>query len=257
MPQKTSNNARGHRQPVEFARHPDTGSPVDGLRFHKATGLYYRIEPKRPNEKRAKTCYYPQHGLKGVAYLRRAIFEHECHCKGLAPIPALEAIPIERPLPIYDTRVRDSLGGCLGDINGMDAMDGVGTSFREDPSMPALTTRREARARILAAVTAELDRLIPADETVPLKGETFADFEDQVERLARGTLPVILEERSALELNAQVVTGGRCPFCGSDRVYLEKQVSQPEVLSPHGPVVLRCQQARCRSCDGSFSPSGA
>lgn len=123
--------------------------------------------------------------------------------------------------------------------------------------MSALTTRQQARARILAAVSAELDRLIPEDEAVPLKGETFADFEDQVEALARDTLPVILEERSALEPNARVETAGRCPYCGSDRVYLEKQVSQPEVLSPHGPVVLRFQQARCRSCDGSFSPSGA
>lgn len=123
--------------------------------------------------------------------------------------------------------------------------------------MPALTTRQQARARILAAMAAEVDRLIPEDEDVPLKGATFTDFEDQVEALARSTLPVVLEERAALEPNAQVESAGRCPFCGSDRVYLEKQVTQPEVLSPHGPVVLREQHARCRSCDGSFSPSGS
>ena len=123
--------------------------------------------------------------------------------------------------------------------------------------MPARTTRQEARARILAAVTAQLDRLIPLDEAMVLKGATFADFEDQVERLARGTLPVVLEERAALEPNALVSSAGRCPHCGSERTYLEKQVTQPELLSLHGPVVLPKQHARCRACDGSFSPSGS
>jgi ribosomal protein S14 len=123
--------------------------------------------------------------------------------------------------------------------------------------MPARSTRQEARARILTAFAAQLDRLIPEDEDVPLKGATFADFEDQAESLAQAALPVVLEERAALEPNAAVETAGRCPHCGSDRVYLEKQVTQPEVLSPHGPVVLSRQHARCRSCDRSFSPSGS
>ncbi len=123
--------------------------------------------------------------------------------------------------------------------------------------MPARTTRQEARARILATFQAQLDRMIPEDEKVPLKGATFADFEDQVEELARTALPVALEERAALEPNAEVETAGRCPHCGSDRVYLKKEATQPEVRSPHGPVVLFKQHARCRSCGGSFSPSGA
>ena len=123
--------------------------------------------------------------------------------------------------------------------------------------MPARTTRQEARARILAAVTAQLDRMIPLDEAVPLKGATFADFEDQVEVLARGALPVVLEERAGLEANALVSVAGRCPHCGSERTYLERQVTQPELLSLHGPVVLPKQHARCRACDGSFSPSGS
>ena len=97
--------------------------------------------------------------------------------------------------------------------------------------MPARTTRQEARARVLAAVTAELDRVIPLDDDVPLKGATFADFEDQVEGLARGVLPMMLEERVALERNAEVDSPGRCPHCGSGRVYLKKQASQSEVLS--------------------------
>jgi ribosomal protein S14 len=109
----------------------------------------------------------------------------------------------------------------------------------------------------LAAFQAQLDRVIPEDESVPLKGATFADFEDQVETLAQAALPVVLEERAALEPNAKVETAGRCPHCGSPRVYLESQVTQPEVRSLHGPVVVSKQHARCRSCGGSFSPSGS
>ncbi len=123
--------------------------------------------------------------------------------------------------------------------------------------MPARTTRQEARARILAAVAAQLDRMIPEDETVPLKGAIFADFEDQVEEVAQAVLPTLLEERAALDASAQAATGGRCPYCGSERVYLEKQAKQAERFSRHGPMVLREQQARCRACNGSFSPSGS
>ena len=123
--------------------------------------------------------------------------------------------------------------------------------------MSARTTRREARARILATFTAELDRIIPADEEKPLKGATFGDFEDQVDQVARSALPVILEERAALEPNARVETAGLCPHCGSSRVYLEPQETQPEVVSPYGLVALPKQHARCRACGGSFSPSGS
>ena len=93
--------------------------------------------------------------------------------------------------------------------------------------MPARSTRQEARARILAAFTGQLDRLIPEDESIPLKGATFADFEDQAETLAQAALPVVLKERAALEGNAEVETAGRCPYCGSEGVYLEKEVTQP------------------------------
>ena len=123
--------------------------------------------------------------------------------------------------------------------------------------MAARSTRQEARARILSAFSAQLDRLIPEDESVPLKGATFADFEDQTEALAQAALPVVLEERAALESNAEVETAGRCPHCGSQGVYLEKAVTQPEVRSRYGPVVSYKQHARCRSCGGSFSPSGS
>jgi len=120
--------------------------------------------------------------------------------------------------------------------------------------MAARTTRQEARARILAAFTGQLDRMIPEDEGIPLNGATFADFEDQAEALAQTALPVVLEERAALAPNADVEIAGRCAHCGSERTYLEKEVTQPEVRSLHGPVVLTKQHARCRSCGGSFSP---
>ncbi len=123
--------------------------------------------------------------------------------------------------------------------------------------MAARSTRQAARARILGALSAQLDRIIPEDESVPLKGATFADFEDQVETLAQAALPVAMEERASLESNAEVETAGRCPHCGSAGVYLEKEVTQPEVRSRYGPVVLYQQHARCRSCGGSFSPSGS
>lgn len=123
--------------------------------------------------------------------------------------------------------------------------------------MAARTTRQEARARIRAAFETQLNRLIPEDEGIPLKGATFADFEDQAELLAQATLPVVMEERAALEPSAAVEAAGRCPHCGSDRVYLEKQETQPEMRSRYGPVVIPKQHARCRRCGGSFSPSGA
>lgn len=123
--------------------------------------------------------------------------------------------------------------------------------------MSARSTRQEARARIMAAFAGELDRLIPADETVPLKGSRFADFEDQVEALARVTLPAVLQERAGLEPNARVEAGGRCPHCGSERVYLEKSETTPAIRSLHGPLSVPQQQARCRACGGSFSPSAS
>ena len=123
--------------------------------------------------------------------------------------------------------------------------------------MAARTTREQARARIMAAFEAQLDRVIPADETIPLKGATFADFEDQVETLAQAALPIALEERSALTSSAQVERAGCCPHCGSNAVYLEREQTRPKVQSRHGPVVLHKQHARCRACGGSFSPSGA
>jgi len=123
--------------------------------------------------------------------------------------------------------------------------------------MPARVTRQEARQRVIDSFLSSLDRMIPADESAPLKGRTFLDWEKQAELLKRAVIPTLLEERSALEDNAVVERGGHCPYCGSDRVYLEKQTTRVEVHSPEGPAVIERQHCRCRCCDGSFSPSGS
>lgn len=123
--------------------------------------------------------------------------------------------------------------------------------------MPARSTRQAARERILQAFRASLDRMIPADEAKPMKGSLFIDFEDQAQALARDVLPIVMEERVALEAVAQVESPGCCPHCGSSRVYLKKETRQVERRSPHGAVVIPTQQARCRACGESFSPSGS
>ena len=123
--------------------------------------------------------------------------------------------------------------------------------------MSARTTRQSARERILRTLQVSLDRLIPVDESRPLRGSRFVDFEDQVAALARELLPVVLEERAALEAVAKVQSPGPCPRCGSPRVYLRADETQPELQSPHGSVVIPKQHARCRACGTSFSPSGS
>lgn len=121
--------------------------------------------------------------------------------------------------------------------------------------MPARTTRKDARTRAIKAFMASLDRIIPEDESKPLKGSIFREWEEQVAELRRALLPTVLEERAALEDNARVENGGHCPFCGSDLVYLETQTTRPEIITPDGPAVVEKQHCRCRSCGGSFSPS--
>ena len=54
--------------------------------------------------------------------------------------------------------------------------------------MAALTTREESRQRLLALFQASLDRIIPADESVPLRGQSFRDFEDSGRGIASDDL---------------------------------------------------------------------
>ena len=122
--------------------------------------------------------------------------------------------------------------------------------------MSARTMREEARKRVLAAVLAALERVIPLDDSVALRGAIFLDFEDQVEEFGRQVLPTLLEERAALEGLAQVETPGACPHCGSARVRWIGAAAQTELLSPHGKVVVPQRAARCRACGRTFSPSG-
>jgi hypothetical protein len=125
--------------------------------------------------------------------------------------------------------------------------------------MSALTNRQMARERLSQVFQSILDKMIPADEAVPLEGSKFVDWEDQGDELARTMVPLFLEERAALEDSADSQAGGRCPHCGSTHVYLIKrdtQKQQIEVITPYGPVVLKKQRGRCRACDRSFSPSG-
>jgi len=121
--------------------------------------------------------------------------------------------------------------------------------------MAAISSRKESRQRLLELFQQSMDRIIPEDDSVPLRGQTFRDFEDQAEELRRTILPALLEERAALEETALVESGGTCPLCGSQRVYLSGKPQQREVTSPHGAVVLTHQLARCRSCGRSFSPA--
>ena len=123
--------------------------------------------------------------------------------------------------------------------------------------MAARADREAARERIRKAFEAGLDRAIPREESVPLKGTRFIDFENQADELKRALLPTFLEERAALDSRAAAEEPGLCPHCGSARVYLEKASRQVEVTSRDGPVVLTKQDCRCRACNGSFSPSGS
>ncbi len=123
--------------------------------------------------------------------------------------------------------------------------------------MSSRTNRAQARQRLDAIYQSLRDKLIPADESMPLEGGKFLDWEDQADRIQRELCTAFLEERAALEAAAQVEGGGRCPYCDSDRVYLMKQESKVEVRSTHGPVVMHKQRCRCRSCDRTFSPSRA
>ena len=58
--------------------------------------------------------------------------------------------------------------------------------------MSTPTTRRVARARALSAFSAALDRLIPLEDSVTVKGGTFGGSWNQIEELAQSVLPMLL-----------------------------------------------------------------
>lgn len=120
-----------------------------------------------------------------------------------------------------------------------------------------VATRKDARTRIQKVFEDSFAKVIPADETVPLRGKTFADFEDQIEVMGHAVMTATLEERAALDAAAWQEHPGPCPRCQSERVYLEDQISVREVRSPVGVLRVRVQNCRCRACNGSFSPSAS
>ena len=123
--------------------------------------------------------------------------------------------------------------------------------------MPSLTQRIQSRARIEEAYRTALAEVIPPDESMPLRGKTFLDFEDQVYAAGRKIMTVAMEERAKLDAAAWQEQPGCCPHCGSERVYLEKEQTKREFISPAGPLEVRLQHCRCRACNGSFSPSAS
>lgn len=102
--------------------------------------------------------------------------------------------------------------------------------------MAARMTRQQARELARKQFEASLEKMIPADESKPLKGRRFGDWEDQLEQVIHEVSPVLLEGRAALEENAELERAGRCPHCASENTYLEKQTL---VQKRHGPHVQR------------------
>src|SRR5882757_8943071 len=64
--------------------------------------------------------------------------------------------------------------------------------------MAALTDRQKARERLSQVFQSILDKMIPADEAVPLAGSKFVEWEDLGDEVDRTLVPVFLEERAAL-----------------------------------------------------------
>ncbi len=126
--------------------------------------------------------------------------------------------------------------------------------------MSARTTRDAARTRVRVAFEKALDQMIPLDESIPLRGRTFIEWEDQADQFDQTVTTTLLEERTALEDSAQLEADqlGRCAHCGSDRLYLQQpEPTNRSVRTTHGQVELGQQSVRCRTCGRSFSPSGA
>ena len=121
--------------------------------------------------------------------------------------------------------------------------------------MPATTTVHEARQRLQDCFNRFLDRVAPSNGPLPLTGAKFVDWEDLVMREGFEVLAAAIEERAKLDGQSQVEASGHCPHCGSERTYLEKQSTSNAIRSPVGEINVQRQQARCRACNGSFSPS--
>jgi predicted Zn-ribbon and HTH transcriptional regulator len=121
--------------------------------------------------------------------------------------------------------------------------------------MAATTTRAAARERLQKHFMDWMNQAIPEDEAIPMRGETFQDFENQAGELKSAIVPTVLEELAALNKAARAEKPGRCPHCGSEKTRFIRESGSTEMRAPDGILVLTMQRARCRSCDRSFSPS--
>jgi transposase len=125
-----------------------------------------------------------------------------------------------------------------------------------EEAMSALTSRQAARERILRQVQAEVDRLLPADPSIPLQGRTFLDFENVAERVSNDLYVTIVEERVMLA-GLDRPTVGRCPHCSSPRLRKVGEVRKKEIRTPRGVATVQEPSLRCRDCGRTFSPSAA
>jgi hypothetical protein len=102
-----------------------------------------------------------------------------------------------------------------------------------------------------------LDRHIPEDVTKPVKDGLFWEWEEMGDEFDREVTGTFVEMLARLSSHAQVEHPGACPFCKSLHVRWVKETGQKERQRKHGEVVLPRQVAQCRSCNRTFSPSGA
>jgi DNA-directed RNA polymerase subunit RPC12/RpoP len=125
-----------------------------------------------------------------------------------------------------------------------------------EEAMSELNSRQAARERILKQIQAEVDRLLPADPTVPLQGRTFLDFENVAEKVSNDLYVTIVEERVMLA-GQEKPTVARCPHCSSPRLRKVGEVRQKEIRTPRGVAAVEECSLRCRDCGRTFSPGAA
>lgn len=118
-------------------------------------------------------------------------------------------------------------------------------------------TRQEARAKLDELYHRVRDKFLPEDTAKAVAEGKFWEWEDQADALDRELTGGFLEILGQLSEQAKLEDPGACPFCGSKVVRWLDAEGQRERRSKHGEVVLPRQVAQCRSCDRSFSPSGA
>ncbi len=162
MTSKNTFSRRGNRRPVDYVKHPETGEPVEGLRLHKPSGRYYHIE-------NSSRDYYKPNGLKGVAYLRRAIFEHLCWLNGRDPDETETLIVTKPAFDMFGQEV-GTIGTLSADGQAINVThihpDDLAAYVREQLQNPE--TRFELADRTGIPELARLDRLRPSALSIPL-----------------------------------------------------------------------------------------